>query len=594
MQVDVTLLIDIILAILAGWLGGLVARRIKLPLVVGYLMAGILIGPHVFAAVGEGAHVRLLASLGVVFLLFAQGVQISLDDLLRVRKVGLYGGLAQVILVIVIGYLLGIGIGWSPTASLILGFILSVTSTTVLAKVLAEREEAHTQYARVALAISITQDLSTLAMVAVLPALGTLTLAVVPEMGWLLLKAGLFMTVVLVAARTVVPPFLRRIAATGSRELFLISAMVLCLVGAGSAELLGLSLALGAFLAGMMIAESEFHSETLSIVVPLRDVFGLLFFVSLGMFFDPAVLLQHWATVALIVLVLVVGKCLVVFGIVLWAGYHLRTAIMASLGLVPISEYSFIIAILAAGVPFSYLSGVQYSIVIAVAIISVILAPVLMQLGNPLYRFAIRFRALRRLTRAARENEELAQARAQTGHVLVCGHGRVGSLVAEALRDFQVPVVIIDYDQHQVAQLRGEGILALYGDASSPVLLQQSGVDDAAMAVICLPDSRSMLLTLQRLRQVNADMPLVARGLTPADLECGYDAGAEEVVEAEFECGLELARHTLLRLGKDEELVQGYVDQVRLFRYRSDLLREVRQTPPTSPPDTEKDQHREG
>ncbi|OPZ84139.1 MAG: Inner membrane protein YbaL [bacterium ADurb.Bin429] len=551
-QVDLSLLVDIVVAILAGWLGGVLARRVRLPLVVGYLLAGILIGPNGLGAVGEGAHVQLLASLGVVFLLFAQGVQISLGDLLRVRIVGLYGGLAQV------------------------GFVLSVTSTTVLAKVLAEREEAHTQYARVALGISITQDLSTVAMVAVLPALGTLTPAVLPVMGLLLAKAGAFVAIVLIAARAVVPPLLRRIAVTGNRELFLISVMVLCLVGAAGAEFLGLSLALGAFLAGMMISESEFHYETLSIVIPLRDVFGLLFFVSLGMFFHPAVLLAYWPTVTLIVVALVIGKCLVVFGIVLWARYHLRTAIMSGLALTPISEYSFIIAILAAGAPFSYLTDAQYSITIASAIISVILAPALMHLGNPLYRFAVRFRALRRLTRAARENDELTRARAQAGHVLLCGYGRVGGIVGEALRDFQIPVVIIDYDQHQVARLRREGVLALYGDASSPVLLRQSGADDAAMAVICLPDSRSMLLTLQRLRQLNGEMPLVARGLIPTDLDRGYAAGAEEVVEAEFECGLELARHTLLRLGKDEALVQSYVDQVRLFRYRSDLLRETR------------------
>jgi CPA2 family monovalent cation:H+ antiporter-2 len=579
-QVDATLLVDIILALLAGWLGALLARRARLPLLVGYLLAGIIVGPHVSRLVGESAHVQLLANLGVVFLLFAQGVQISLTDVLRVRKAGIYGGLLQVLLTIGLGYLLGRGIGWSPTASLILGFILSVTSTTVLAKVLAERGEAHTQYARVALGISITQDISTVAMVSVLPALGTLSLHVVPGIALLLAKAVLFVAVILILARTVIPPFLRRIAATGNRELFLITMMVLCLVGAGSAQLLGLSLALGAFLAGMMISESEFHHETLSIVVPLRDVFGLLFFVSLGMFLDPSVLLRHWATVTLIVLVLIAGKCLIVFAITLWAGYHLRTAILTSLALVPISEYSFLIAILAAAAPFTYLAEDQYAIVIAAAIISVILAPVLMNLANPLYRQAIRIRALRRLTRAARENAELAQARAQSGHVLLCGHGRVGRLVGAALRDFQIPVVIIDYDQHEVARLRREGVLALYGDASSPVLLEQSGADDAAMAVVCLPDSRSMLLTLRHLRAVHAGMPLVARGLTPADLDEGYAAGAEEVVEAEFECGLELARHTLRHMGANPDLVQRYLDQVRLFRYQCDLLREAGQLPP--------------
>jgi CPA2 family monovalent cation:H+ antiporter-2 len=581
MEVDVRLLVDIIQAIFAGWLGALLARRLRLPLLVGYLGAGILVGPHGLGIVGDGAHVQLLASLGVVFLLFAQGVDVTLGDLLRVRRVAVFGGSAQVLLVIGLGAWLGWGLGWSPAAALVLGFMLAVTSTTVLVKMLSERGETHTQYARVAVGIGITQDLSTVAMVSLLPVLGALSPDVLPVMGWLLVKAGLFVAAILILSRTVMPPLLQRIAATGSRELFLISVMVLCLVGAGSAQLLGLSLALGAFLAGMMVSESEFHAETLSIVIPLRDVFGLLFFVSLGMFFNPMVLLQHWAPVALIVLVNVFGKSLIVFAAVVWAGYHLRTAIMTSLALEPISEFSFLIAILAAG-PIAILSDVQYAIVIAAAIISVVLAPLLLRLGAPLYRVAIRYRVFRRLMRATREHAELAQARAQTGHVLLCGHGRVGSIVGNALRDFYVPVVVIDYDQFVVSRLRRDGVLALYGDASSPVLLAQSGANDAAMAVICLPDSHTMALALQHLRVVNAAMPMVARGLTPADLDRGYDAGAEEVVEAEFECGLELARHTLLRLGKDEALVQGYIDQVRLFRYRSDVLREMRGTPPES------------
>ncbi|MHB9109513.1 MAG: cation:proton antiporter [Armatimonadota bacterium] len=585
MQVDIRLLIEIVIAFLAGWVGGLLARCLRVPVVVGYIIAGILVGPFVLGLVSEGAHVQLLASLGVVFLLFAQGVQISLADLLRVRKVGLYGGLVQVLLTIGLGYLLGQVIGWSSTASLILGFVLSVTSTTVLVKVLAERGEVHTQYAKVALGISITQDLSTVAMVSLLPALGLLSVAVLPEMAWLLAKAGLFIAVVLILARVAVPPLLQRVAGTGSRELFLVTVMVLCLVGAGSAELLGLSLALGAFLAGMMISESRYHYETYSIVIPLRDIFGLIFFVSLGMFFNPSILLAHWATIGLIVLVLIVGKFLIVFGIVIWGGYHLRTAIMSGFALLPISEYSFIIAILAVGAPFAYLTGVQYGIVIAVAILSVMVTPLLMLAGLPLYRAAIRVRLLRRLTRAARENAELAEARQQTDYVLLCGYGRVGSIVGEALRDFQVPLVVIEYDQYEVERLRREGVLALYGDASSPILLQQSGADHARMAVLCLPESRSMILALQHLRQMNTEMPLVARGVTPDDLDKGYDAGAEEVVEAEFECGMELARHTLLRLGKDPDIVQQYVDQVRLFRYRSDVFREARQAPPTSPPD---------
>jgi CPA2 family monovalent cation:H+ antiporter-2 len=578
-QVNQSLLLDIIVALAAGWLGGVLARFARAPLVVGYLLAGVLVGPHAFALVADGDHVRVLATLGVAFLLFALGVQFSLDDLLRVRRVGLYGGLLQVLAMIGLGFGLGLALGWAPSAGLVLGFILAGSSTTVLVKLLNERGEAHAQYAKVALGISITQDLSTVAMVGLLPALATLSFAVLPEMGLLLGRAALLLALVFVLARTGMPVLLRRVSQSGSRELFLATVIVVCLAGAVTAQLLGLSLALGAFLAGIMISESEFHHETYSLVVPLRDIFGLLFFVSLGMFFDPGVMIRHWPEIVLVIAVLFLGKSLIVFVLALWGGYHLRTAIMTALALLPISEYSFLIAILAATAPLGYLSGIQYSTVIAAAIISIALTPLLLGLGTPLYRRLGRMPYFHRFLRAAREHDALEQARAFTGHILVCGYGRVGRIVSDALRNFQVPVVVIDYDQRQVADLRREGVFALYGDASSLPLLQQSGAAQAEMAVICLPDSRSMLLTLRHLRELNTDLALVARGMTTDDLERGYAAGAEEVVEAEFECGLELARHTLLRLDFEADLVQHYVDQVRLFRYRSELWQQ-QESPP--------------
>ncbi|MHB9108642.1 MAG: cation:proton antiporter [Armatimonadota bacterium] len=570
MRLDPALLWDITFVIAAGWLGGALVSRLRLPFVVGYVLAGALIGPFAFRLVGDSDHVRLLANLGVVFLLFALGVQFQPRELLRLRRVGIGGGLLQVAATVALGFALGMLIGWSPTASLILGFVLAVSSTTVLVKMLQERGEARTQYARVATAISITQDLSTVAMVSVLPALGSLSVAVLPEMGLLLFRALLFIAVILFLARDVIPPLLRRVSRNGSRELFLITVLVISLLGAGAAQWFGLSLALGAFLAGIMISESEFHHETAAIVTPLRDAFALVFFVSLGMFFDLAVFLQQWVVILVIVLVLALTKFALVAALVLWAGYHLRTAIMAGIALIPISEYSFIVAILAVSPTLGYVSTRQYEVMIAASIISILITPVLLHFGDPLYRQALRLRPFRRF---AGQPVEEPPATSPPDRVVVCGHGRVGRIVSEALRNFLVPLVVIDYDQREVKALHGEGIEALYGDATNPVLLREVGADRAAMVIVCLSDSRSMRLALRQLKRLSVEVPVVARALSPEDIEAGYAGGSQEMVEAEFECGLELARHTLRHLGKNEDLVQRYVDQVRLYRYQSPTWR---------------------
>ncbi|MHB9109512.1 MAG: cation:proton antiporter [Armatimonadota bacterium] len=572
------MLFEFFIAISAGWACGLLARLCRLPMLIGYIVAGILIGPHLIGVIHEGAHIQALAELGVALLLFALGVQISLSDLLRVGKVAILGGLAQVVLTIGLGFLLGQALGWTTTASIILGFVLAVSSTTVLVKLLNDRGEIHTQYAKVCMGISITQDLTTVVMVSILPALGAASLAKVPELGLLFLKAGVFIAIMLVLARVVVPRLLRLVARTASKELFLTTIMVLCLAGAGLAAVLGLSLALGAFLAGLMISESEYHHETFATVLPLRDIFGVVFFVSLGMFLNPQIVARQWPDILLILAVLLVGKALIVTIIVLLAKYHLRTAMMAGLALTPISEFSFIIAMIAAAPALGFLSPERYGTIIAASILSIVVTPLLLAQGTALYRVAIRFRPLRRLTRAARENAELAEAHRQQEHVVVCGYGRVGQTASSILRHFGVPVVVIDYDQARVAALRTDGVLALYGDASSAVLLDQSGADHAQAVILSLPESHTSLLALRHLKRLNPDIPVMTRG-TGSLIDDGYQEGAEEVVEPEFECGLELARHTLLRMNYAPTAVQAVIDDVRRERYRCTALQQMSGAP---------------
>lgn len=566
------LLHDLIVILGAAWAAGLLARRLRLPLLVGYIAAGIIVGPHALGLIYEPHQLQTIALLGVALLLFALGAELSLQEVLHVRRVALWGGGTQIALTVLLGYGLGAALGWGPVEAILLGFALALGSTAVLVKVLSERGEVHTQHARVVIGVNIMQDLAAVVMVGLLPALETLSgggassLSVALELGALLGKGAGLLVLLFLLARVLIPRLFLRVARTGSRELFLITVVFLCLSGAGAAQALGLSLALGAFLAGLMVSESEFHHQTFASVVSLRDLFGLLFFSSLGLLFDPEVLLRHPGQVALLVSALVFVKTSLVMILVLWAGYHLRTAIMSGLALGQIGEFSFVIIQIA--LSRELLSPDRYGVIIAAAVISMALTPLLLHLGRPLYQLASALPWLRRFTRAVAEEPELARARAQSNHVLLCGYGRVGRIVGEALRHFGAPLVVIDYDQDNVMQLRREGLLALYGDAASPVLLEESGAEDARVAVLALPELRDTLLALNHLNQMNAEMPKIARGIGVVDLELCYIYGAEEMVYPEVECGLELARHALLRLGFSTAEVQEYVDTARVTRYR--------------------------
>jgi CPA2 family monovalent cation:H+ antiporter-2 len=567
---DVRLLGGVTLALGAGWFGGLIAHLLRLPFFVGYLLAGILIGPHGWGWVRADAPVQGLANLGVILLLFAIGVELSFQELARVRRVALIGGSLQIVLTIVLGYWLGGLLEWALSARIVLGFVLALSSTTVLVKLLEDRGESYTQYARITLGICFVQDLAAVLMVSLLPGLGDLSWSAGPRLVVLVGKAGLFLAGIYLMARFIIPRVFTAITRLGSREFFLITVMTLCMTSAALAHVTGLSVALGAFLAGLMISETDFHHEAFAIIQPLRDVFGLVFFVSLGMLADPGVVWTKGGEILGILAVLLGGKFLFIVLIVLFAGYHLRSAIMSGLALIPISEFSFVVVLLAVQMPTPYLLPIQYGTILGVAIISVILSPLLLRLGMPLYRGALRLRLLRRLARATREAPGLARARRQSQAVLLCGYGQVGRIVGEALKDFHIPLIVIDYDQARVAQLRREGVHALYGDAANPVLLQQVGANQARMGILCLPDSRSMLLAVHHLRRLHPTLPLVVRGLAPADIDRAHAAGAEAVVEAEFECGLELTRHALLRLGADADFAQRYIDQVRTLRYHAE------------------------
>jgi Kef-type K+ transport system, predicted NAD-binding component len=581
---------EIGVVLVAAFCGGLLARALRLPVLVGYLLAGLVVGPHTPGFSADELTVKAVADLGIVLLMFAVGVQFSLDELKHVRRTALVGGGVQVGGTILIGIVLGLCVGWGLYGGLFLGCALSLTSTAVMLKLLEERGELASAHGSVMMGISVVEDLSAVLMVALLPSLAAFgqadgAMAALAEVGVAILKAGIFLVATVFLATRGVPALLGRVARTGSRELFLLGVICLCSVAAFSAERLGLGLALGAFLAGIVVSESGYAHEVFSQVRPLRDVFASLFFVSVGMMLDPEFVLSHAGIVTAVVLAILIGKSLVSMAPLHYLGWQGKTVILAGLGMAQIGEFSFVLATMGAarGLIGPEVSGV----ILAAALVSILLAPFVYGGGDRLYRAMMRRPALARLldqryTRLASEavqTERAAAANAPTEgeeedgpRVLVLGAGRVGRYVSDALKAKHVPHTVVDYDVNAAARLRQNGgeewVHLIFGDVTSETVLAQADPAGAALAIVALPEAATSEMAVRLLKRMAPDLPVVVRVHRGYDIPVLRRAGADAVIHAEFEASTEMIRQGLDRLGLPDPEVDAYIEKVRQHRYR--------------------------
>jgi CPA2 family monovalent cation:H+ antiporter-2 len=563
-------LLDLGIALAAALVGGLLARALRLPVLIGYLAAGVAVGPHTPGIVAKTEAVGPVAELGVALLMFAVGVHFSLKELRAIWRTAVLGGGAQIAGTILLGLLVGLGLGWGLYGGLFLGCALALSSTAVMMKVLEERGELGTRHGGVMLGILIVQDLSLVLMILLLPALASLstqgTGALLGVAG-ALLRAALLLGVTLALAMQGVPALLHQVARTGSRELFLLTVLCLCLLAAAGANAARLGLEIGAFLAGLVLSEGDYAHEVSAQVRPLRDVFASLFFVSVGMLLDPGFLARHWQAVALVVAAIVLGKSLIAFLAVYALGWHGRTAVLAGLGLAQIGEFSFVLATL--GSARGLIPGEIASVILSAALITLLLAPFLYQAAEPLYARLNRIPALSRwLNRQGEAETTLPDEAITEARVLVLGYGRVGRYVSEALRAKGVPHVVVDYDAGALEGLRGSEVGTIYGDASSETVLEQTQPRHLALAVVALPEAVTTEMAVRILKHLAPGLPVVARvhqGVTIASVR---QAGADAVIHAEFEAGTEMIRQALDRLGFPDPEVDAYIEAVRQHRYR--------------------------
>jgi CPA2 family monovalent cation:H+ antiporter-2 len=568
MATDLRLIVEMVTVLGAAATGGYIANRLNQPVLLGYLLGGMVIGPTGLGLIALEGDIEVLAEVGVALLLFALGVEFSLKDLMRLRTIAFGGGSLQILLTILLGGGLVYLTGWVETIpkAIFVGAVLSLSSTAVVLKSLIERNEVQTSHGQIMLAILIVQDLSLGIMLAILPALtqppniiGTALLAAV-------LKFFLFIGVAIVAGVWLIPFLIRLIARTGSQELFLLGILVLALGIALVTSVMGLGIAMGAFVAGLMISNVEYADHALDRVLPMRDVFATLFFASIGLLIDPAFLLANgWILLGLVAIAML-GKAVIVTILVRLFGHSLKTAFTVGLGINQIGEFSFVLAGVAQRQ--GLFSPRFYGLIVGTTAATLLITPFLLRLTPHLFLRLERLPFLGAIWRANQIPRFVGVEEELTGHVVVAGFGRVGQTLVRMLYFQGYKILVIDNNEATLQTLRERKIPYLFGDASSSLVLEKANLPQAKAMAIALPDPLATRLTLKRAISIAPDLDITVRAHVNDEIDVLYQLGGQEVVQPEFEAALEMGVHLLLRLGDSAYEVQQVVNRYRTRRYR--------------------------
>lgn len=551
---------DIAIIIVAAQIGGLVAQWLRQPLIVGYILAGVAVGPFTGGVtVSNPSDIALLAEIGVALLLFTLGIEFSLKQLQPVRRIALLGAPLQILLTIAFGYGIGQMLGLDWVASLWFGAVISTSNTMIVLKLLAGRGLMGTLSSRVMLGIFVVQDLCMMAAMLILPYIGGDQLDL-GALAWAVLRAALFLGAMLLLGTRLIPWLMRYVVRWESRELFLITVTALGLGIGYSAFLAGLSFAFGAFLAGLVLSESDYNYQALSEVIPLRDLFAMLFFVSVGMLLDPAFLIANFGVVLAVVAAVAIGKALIFGGLSFAFGYRNVIPLATALALFQFGEFSFVLA--RVGLQDGIFSPDDYSLMLSAALVSILITPPAFHLIEPLYALQRRLFG----SEPAR-TLEIPSFDAMKDHVVIAGAGRVGQFVAGMLHAMSVPVVAIELNQQRVEECRRQGIPVIYGDASNHIVLAAAAIEEARLALITTPTLQTTLAIVSQVRRLRPDLHIVARAEGVEPLSDLHNLGVYEVVQPEFEAGLEIARQALLHLDIPDAEVLRYVDEVRRNLY---------------------------
>ncbi|HEY7057569.1 MAG TPA: cation:proton antiporter [Vicinamibacterales bacterium] len=553
------LVADLTLIILSAIAGAFLAQRFRQPLIVGYILAGVAVGPFTGGLTVASVHdVEQLSELGVVLLLFSLGLEVSFRELSPVRTVALAGGALQIVLTIAFGFGIGRLLGWSSVPAVWFGALISMSSTMVALKTIQAQGRLGTLSSRVMLGMLVFQDLAVVPLTIILPELSN------PAAGLLRVeiaagRAAVLLAVIVLVSTKLVPRIMAFVAQWNSRELFLLTTVGVAVGVAYATWAFGISLALGAFVAGLVVNESEYAHQALSDVIPLRDVFGMLFFVSVGMLLDPTFLWRHPVMFLTAVAAVVIGKAGILAGVVRLFGYRNVIPLATGLTLFQVGEFAFVLA--SVGRASGAINSDLYALALSTAIATMVVTPVLSGLTPVIYE---RFRH-------ARGQESLQTINVPEGgmadHVVIAGSGRVGRSIADALAPLHLPFVLVELDDRRVQQARAAGLPIVYGDAAQSVVLEAAGIDRARamlVTVSALADARAIVTTVRRLRP---ELPIIARAEGGEGIQALYALGIQEVASPEYEAAIEMARQALAYFNMPAHEILQVASGIRRHRY---------------------------
>lgn len=573
---DAPLIVTITAGLGLAFVLGLAVTRVGLPPIVGYLLAGVLVGPHSPGFTADAAIAAQLAEIGVIMLMFGVGLHFSLTDLLSVKRVAIPGAIGRIVIVTAFGAVIARLWGWPLGEGLVFGLALSVASTVVLLRALEQRGGLDSFDGRIAVGWLVVEDLVMVLALVLLPAfaasMGTAPalVGVTGEHSLLmtiaitLAKVAAFFALVLIAGRRVIPWLLEHVAHTGSRELFTLAVLATALgIALGSAVLFGVSVALGAFFAGVVINGSDLSYQAGAEALPLQDAFAVLFFVSVGMLFDPGIIAREPLAVLGTLGIVVIGKSLVVIAIVLLLGYRIRSALTVSASLSQIGEFSFILAGLA--VTLGLLSDEGRDLILAAAILSIMLNPVMFAVSAKLERWT---KSQPRMIETLERTTEMAIAfppgeEPLAGHVILVGYGRVGRTIADTLTTQGIEFVVIESDRSAVKAARRNGVRAIWGDAARPAIFAHASPETARLLILAAPGAYQARQVLDIARRVNPSLDTVVRTHSSAEQEYLDRMGVGRTVLGERETALAMSHYALVSMGQTDDQADAAVEWAR-------------------------------
>ena len=550
---------DIAIIVVAGLLGGSIARALHQPLLLGYFLAGIVVGPFTGGVTVSDVHnVELLAEIGVALLLFALGLEFSLKELKPVRGIAVIGTPIQIILTITFGYAIAQLLGWGWIESLWFGAMISLSSTMVILKTLMSSGMMGTLSSRIMIGILIIQDLAVIPMMIILPQFSAEGDTWTPLI-WAALTAAIFLASMIFLGTRVIPFILGIIARWNSRELFLIAVVALGLgIGYGT-YLVGLSFAFGAFVAGLVLSESDYGHQALADIIPLREIFGLVFFVSVGMLLDPEYLLNNYMMVLQVVLLVSLGKGLIFSVLTKVFKYGNIVPFAVGLGLFQIGEFSFVLA--RVGLSTNSITSELYNLVLSTSIVTMVLTPFVSKLSVPSYALWRKIKPADPLQTINITHSELKD------HVVIAGGGRLGWQVAIALQELSIPFIVVELDHKRIEKLKEQKIPYLFGDATQLQVLRSANIHKARMFLITLPATSTAKSVIDQIQRIHPSLHMIARAESLEQLKLMHERGISEVVQPEFEASLEMLRQTLSHLQISRNEIHTLTSQYRRNMY---------------------------